>query len=114
MLTSETLDMPAFPPSAAQKGAANSAPVHRAAAVEFCAPLLPLVIELRQRGLSLRAIARELQQRGIKTRQEWPHWSATQVRRLLGRAVKASATVGASEAEVGPPDHRGWPRRRSA
>jgi hypothetical protein len=47
------------------------------------------VAELRREGLSLRAIARELERRGIKTRQEWPHWSATQVRRILARAAAA-------------------------
>jgi hypothetical protein len=36
-------------------------------------------VELRRQGLSLRAIARALGERGIKTRQEWDHWSAQQV-----------------------------------
>jgi hypothetical protein len=35
---------------------------------------------------SLRAIARALDERGIKTRHGWPHWSAQQVRRVLARA----------------------------
>jgi hypothetical protein len=78
--------MPAFPPDAHRKGGAASAPVHAQAAREFYAPLLPLVTALRRRGLSLRAIAAELQRLGIRTRQLWPHWSATQVRRLLARA----------------------------
>jgi hypothetical protein len=37
------------------------------------------VVELRRQGFSLRAIAVELLRRGLKTRQEWPHWSAVQV-----------------------------------
>jgi len=61
---------------------------------EFYAPIIPIVLELHRQGLSLRAIARELGQRGIKTRQEWRHWSATQVRRVLARARKAENQSG--------------------
>jgi hypothetical protein len=85
--------MPSFPPDAHLKGGAASAPVNVAAAREFYGPLLPVVAELRRQGLSLRAIAAELGRRGIKTRQEWPHWSATQVRRLLTRAKDAGLSV---------------------
>jgi hypothetical protein len=54
-------------------------------AIEFYAPIIPVVAELHRQGLSLRAIARELQDRGIQTR-IWNKWSATQVRRVLQRA----------------------------
>ena len=78
--------MPEFPPDAHLKGGAAAAPGNIAAALEFYAPIIPIVTELREQGLSLRAIAAELSRRGIKTRQEWRHWSATQVRRVLARA----------------------------
>jgi hypothetical protein len=81
--------MPSFPPGVHRIGGANAAPVHAAARAEFYAPLLPVVAGLRARGLSLRAIAAELERQGIKTRQEWRHWSATQVRRVLGHARAA-------------------------
>jgi hypothetical protein len=68
------------------KGGQTAAVTHATAAREFYAPLLPVIVELRRQGLSLRAIAAELDRRGIKTRQEWDHWSATQIRRVLARA----------------------------
>ncbi len=77
--------MPSFPPGVHLKGGRISAVVHTIAAREFYAPILPVVAELRRQGLSLRAIASELERRGIRTRHEWKHWSATQVRRVLGR-----------------------------
>jgi hypothetical protein len=89
-----------FPEGVCHKGGAASAPVHRESAREFYAPLLPVVAELRRQGLSLRAIAAELGRRGIKTRQEWPHWSATQVRRVLARVVAAAVE---DLLEPGPP-----------
>jgi hypothetical protein len=79
-----------FPEGACHKGGAASAPTHRESAREFYAPLLPVVAELRRQGLSLRAIAAELGRRGFKSRWGWPHWSATQVRRVLARAVAAA------------------------
>lgn len=78
--------MPCFPPGVHLKGGEVSAVVNAERAREFYRPLLPIVAELRRQGLSLRAIAAELDRRGIKTRQEWDHWSATQVRRVLIRA----------------------------
>jgi hypothetical protein len=80
--------MPGFPPGVHKIGGENAAATHRQAAREFYAPIVPVVAELRRRGLSLRAIAAELDRRGIKTRQEWEHWSATQVRRVLARAAE--------------------------
>jgi hypothetical protein len=83
---SESEKMPAFPPGVHLKGGRNAAPVHAEAAREFYAPLLALVADLRRRGLSLRAIARELQARQIKSR-VYHQWSASQVRRVLARAA---------------------------
>ena len=93
--------MPRFPAGVHLQGGRNAAPVHREAAREFYAPLVPVVAELRRQGLSLRAIARELERRGLKTRQEWPHWSATQVRRILARGRPAGASGGGGAA-AGP------------
>jgi hypothetical protein len=85
--------MPAFPPGANIKGGANAAPVLRALAAEFYAPIIPVVVELRQQGLSLRAIARELTARGVPLR-NWGTavpWSAQQVKRVLVRAAAPEA-----------------------
>jgi hypothetical protein len=81
--------MHAFPPGAHEKGGRNAAPVLAALAREFYAPLLPIVLALYRQGLSLRAIARELGRRGIKTRWEYPgeRWNVVQVRRVLDRAI---------------------------
>src|SRR5436190_1386780 len=98
--------MPGFPASASAKGGAASAVVHVRAAREFYAPIIPIVVELRRKGLSLREIASELDRRGIRTRQvsksrflgddrkggsRWSEqevirWRATHVKRILIRA----------------------------
>jgi len=98
--------MPQFPPDACRRGGQNAAPVNREMAREFYTPLIPIVLDLHCQGLSLRAIARELEQRGIKTRQEWKHWSATQIRRILARARKqliAEISAYAAVARQTPP-----------
>jgi transposase-like protein len=86
--------MPTFPPGASEKGGAAAAATHVEQARQFYAPIIPLVAELRRQGLSLRAIARALGERGIKTRQEWDHWSAQQVARVLARADQSSKKNG--------------------
>ena len=105
---------------------AEAAKTLRALAVEFYAPIIPIVAELRQQGLSLRAIAAELDRRGVATRY-YGHdgkWSATQVRRVLIRAAEedrcrdaATATIAsvatAAESEcqeeaAEPPPRRPW------
>jgi hypothetical protein len=93
--------MPGFPPGVHRQGGAASAPVNAAIALEFYSPLLPLVADLRRQGLSLRAIASELERRGLRTRQEWPHWSATQVRRVLARAAQAGHALASDEGPTG-------------
>src|SRR5262245_44232865 len=78
--------MPSFPPGASAKGGRAGAEAHwRNAELEY-APLYPVVLELRRRGLSLAAIAAELVRRGYKSRQGYTHWSPTQVARVLRRA----------------------------
>jgi hypothetical protein len=79
--------MPTFPPDAHLKGGRNAAPVLAEMAREFYAPIIPIVMELHGQGLSLRAIAAELERRKIKTRWEWPRWSAAQVRRIVARGL---------------------------
>src|ERR1700690_858048 len=79
--------MPTFPPDAHLKGGRNAAPVLAEMAREFYAPIIPIVMELHGQGLSLRAIAAELERRKIKTRYEWPRWSAAQVMRILARGL---------------------------
>jgi hypothetical protein len=77
--------VPQFPPGSHPRGGQAAAPVNRVAAARFYDSLMPLVPDLRRQGMSLRAIARELDRRGIRTRMELPHWSATQVARVLAR-----------------------------
>src|ERR1700683_2328355 len=81
--------MPTFPPDGRHlKGGRNAAPVLAKLAREFNAPIVPIVVELRRQGLSLRAIAGELEQRGIKPR-HGAGWSAAQVLRILKRGSAA-------------------------
>src|SRR5260221_1255953 len=63
--------MPAFPRGVNLKGGRNAAPVLAEMAREFYAPIIPVVVELRQRSLSLRQIARALEQRGTRPRMGW-------------------------------------------
>src|SRR5947209_16756432 len=84
---SEGRPMPSFPAGAHLAGGRNAAASNRTAAAEFYAPLVPLVVELRRQGLSLRRIAGELGHRGIPTRHGFGRWHARQVARILGRAA---------------------------
>jgi hypothetical protein len=83
--------MPKFPPGAHLKGGQAAAESNRQLAREFYGPILPIVLELHRQGLSLRAIGRELDRRGIMTRLGWPCWSAPSVRRALDWALEAEA-----------------------
>jgi GYF domain 2 len=103
-----------FPPDAHLKGGRNAAPVLAAMAQEFYAPIIPIVLELHGQGLSLRAIARELDQRKIRTRigcyykSIWSkrpriiRWSAAQVRRVLIRSANQAIQLWIDEATKGP------------
>jgi hypothetical protein len=87
-----TASMRAFPRGASQRGAAAAAVAHREECRKADSLIAPLILELRSQGLSLRAIAKELTRRGIKTRQENRTWHARQVARILARAAGAAAT----------------------
>lgn len=71
-------------PDAAAGGAAR-----RTQADAFAASVGPVARELRDRGLSLRAIAGELAERGIRTA-NGGHWSAAAVRAVLERLATAA------------------------
>jgi hypothetical protein len=61
-----------------------------------------LIIRLRSKGLTLRAIADELMRLGIWTRGCSKRWTVTQVRRILQRALEgATARIARLEAEAG-------------
>jgi hypothetical protein len=94
--------MPAFPHGASAKGGQASIKTNVESARAFYAPILPVVAELHGQGLSLRQIARELDRRGIKTRQEWDHWSATQVRRVLARIAADRRAPQAAKSNAPP------------
>jgi Recombinase len=88
--------MPHFPPGVHLIGGQTSAITNRAQAATFYAPIIPLVMELRGQGLSLRGIARELERRGVPTRHEFGRWHARQVARVLARA----GTVGVGRTPI--------------
>ncbi len=81
-------------------GGRNAAVSNARYAREFYAPIIPIVVELRNQGLSLRFIARELDARGIIMRsEEVPigavhkgRWNAGQVRRILLRAEQQNSS----------------------
>lgn len=96
--------MAGFPPGAHRIGGAAAAQVNAELAAAFYGPLVPLVVELRRQGLSLRAIAAELERRGLPTRQGFRRWSPVAVNRVLARALASagSAVAPASPAPVLP------------
>lgn len=79
--------MPKFPQWAAAKGSRAAAVSNAALARDFYAPLCLILSDLRRRGLSFRDIARELECRGVRTRQGFKRWHATSVKRALVRAA---------------------------
>jgi DNA invertase Pin-like site-specific DNA recombinase len=70
--------------AAVAKGNARSAESRARMAREAYADLAPLMRELRDKGLSLQAIAEELNRQGHTTRRGLP-WNAVQVSRVLER-----------------------------
>lgn len=68
-----------------KKATKKAIEVRQRNAVEAMADLLPLMIELREQGLSLAAIAQRLNEQGHVTRRG-KQWTATQVMRTLERA----------------------------
>jgi DNA invertase Pin-like site-specific DNA recombinase len=69
-----------------QKGAATSGARAAQLARDFNAEASTIARELHRQGMALRAIATELDSRGVPTRTGQP-WSHVQVRRLLQRAA---------------------------
>jgi hypothetical protein len=94
---------PGFPPGVHVKGGRNAAPIHAQAAREFYAPIIPLVVKLQGQGLSLRAIARELDRQGIKPRYGCAGWNAAGVRRVLVRAAQPPCAGVAVLSPLTPP-----------
>jgi DNA invertase Pin-like site-specific DNA recombinase len=68
------------------------------AADEFAATLAPIVIPMRNTGLSLRAIAEALQAKGIRTARGGSTWTPTAVRNVLARVPVVSTTSAAGPA----------------
>lgn len=93
--------MPGFPSDAHLKGGQASISVHVRLADEFYFPIIPIVVDLHRQGLSLRTISRELEQRGIKTRQGRDRWNAAQIKRVLARSAGAVATGHEADDESG-------------
>src|SRR5450755_117583 len=108
--------MPAFPPGVHLKGGRNAAPVLAEMAREFYAPIIPIVMELHGQGLSLRAIAAELERRKIKSRWGWPRWSAAQVMRILARglALAESEPQDTPACATAPPASQQTPTRAAS
>ena len=78
--------VPGLTVEARRKGAALGSQAGRRQAVVEYADLLPLIVELRERGISLRDIAIRLNMDGHKTRSD-AEWTATQVYRILKRGA---------------------------
>jgi DNA invertase Pin-like site-specific DNA recombinase len=72
-------------PEAVAKGRANSAKARATAADEAYADLRPALSEMRAKGMTLQAMATELNGQGHTTRRGKP-WNAVQVMRVLHRA----------------------------
>ncbi len=78
-----------LPPGVHLKGGQVSAVRNKELADEFYRDIIPVVVDLRRQGLTLRAIAAELDRRGHRTRLAYQgqRWNPTQVSRLLARAA---------------------------
>jgi hypothetical protein len=73
-------------PKARRKGAKLGSEANRRNAVEAYADLVPFVKKLRDKGLSLRAIAARLNDEGHATVRD-SLWTAVQVRNVLQRVA---------------------------
>jgi hypothetical protein len=90
-----------FPPGAAAKGGQNAAPRHRQYADEAYAHLYDELARWRAEGLSLAAIAAELNARGEPLRYmgTLSAWSPTQVARVLQRGERLRSERAVTQAE---------------
>jgi DNA invertase Pin-like site-specific DNA recombinase len=86
LLGSHNPAVPTLSERARAKGQRLGADANRRKAVEAYADLADFIAELREQGLSLRAIAQRLNDDGHKTRSDCA-WSATQVTYVLRRAA---------------------------
>jgi DNA invertase Pin-like site-specific DNA recombinase len=86
LLGSHNPAVPALTKSAREKGQKLGAQANRCKAVAAYADLQPYMVELREQGHSLRAIAQRLNEAGHKTRSDCA-WSAPQVLYVLRRAA---------------------------
>ncbi|MBN4054990.1 recombinase family protein [Acidimicrobium ferrooxidans] len=73
-------------PEARSRGAKAAGVSAKAAAADAYTDLIPIVTDLRQSGLTLRAIAEKLNELGHTTRRGKP-WNPVQVSRVLGMAA---------------------------
>lgn len=80
------LNRPAYRGQLRRKGARLGSEANRRDAVEAYADLLPFVKKLRDQGLSLRAIAAQLNDEGHATARD-KAWTAIQVSLVLRRAA---------------------------
>jgi len=80
-----------FPPGAHLLGGQRAALVNQELANKFYSAIIPIVAELRERGLSLRAIAWELDGHGIECRnhRHGQKWHPMQVARVLRRQANS-------------------------
>jgi len=85
-----------------RNGAERLAPANRAAAMQRARALAPLLVELRDGGLSARRIARELAARGVPTPSAGS-WHPQSVTRMLNRIDARGG--------VDPPEGHGLKRR---
>jgi hypothetical protein len=92
--------VPSFPASVHLRGGRNAAPVNRAPADERYEPILLAAANLRRQGLSLRAIAREVERTGVPTRHGFGRWHARQVARILALAGAFGDGRSPTEAKV--------------
>lgn len=95
-----------FPPGVHLRGGANAAITHVEDAKAFYAPIIPIVCELRDKGLSLRDIAAELDKQQVKMRNygNESNWNASQVRRILHRAGVPTAPSKATPEPAAAPE----------
>lgn len=71
----------------ARNGAAASATVRTAKSVAHASDVLPLAVDLKEKGASLRRIAAELTARGVLTPRGGAKWTAAGVKRVLRRSA---------------------------
>lgn len=105
--------MGAFPKGASERGGAAAAAKHREQCRQADALVLPVILELRGQGKSLREIAAALTAAGVPTRQGNSLWHARQVSRILSRDKASSITQQGSPETAAAPTSAAPPAARS-